>query len=63
MLHVLQERYGLSTKNVDNLWIRVLMKSKSDIFTRDFCRLPYFYTPAKSLFFNMLRNVSALLAS
>jgi hypothetical protein len=63
MLQVLQERHGLSTKIVDNLWIRVLMKFKSDIFTRDFYTLPYFYTPKQPLYINRLRNVSALMNS
>jgi hypothetical protein len=63
MLQVLQADHSLSTKFVDKLWIRVLMKSKSDIFTRDFYALPYFYTSAYSLFINMLRNASALMGS
>jgi hypothetical protein len=48
MLQVLQLGYGLSTKIVDNLWTTMLIKFKSDIFTRDFCTLPLFYTHNKS---------------
>lgn len=44
MLQVLQMHYSLSTKNVDKLLIRVFMKSESDILTRDFYALPFFYT-------------------
>jgi hypothetical protein len=63
MLRVLQLRYGLSTKTVDNLWTTVLMEFKSDIFTRDFYTLPLFYTPPNPFNYNYLDIAPAFLGT
>ncbi len=39
----------------------MLMKYKSDIFTRDFYTLPFFYTYSYYFNFSKLQNITALL--
>jgi hypothetical protein len=41
--------YFLSTFNVDNLWITVLVFAKSNIFTTVLSEMPFFYT-AKEIY-------------
>jgi hypothetical protein len=41
----------------------MLIKSKSDIFTRDFYTLPFFYTFEFTLYISMLYIITALLSS